>query len=150
MHNQNSSVFGRGKLNRPKNLDSAPLKHAVSTAVAPAAIGPYSQGIDAGPFVFVSGQLPVDPATGEIPDGAAAQAERAFANVRAILAAAGLGLEHVAKTTVFLSDLADFAAVNEVYARAFVAPFPARSCVQAAALPRGARLEVEAIAVRPS
>ena len=127
------------------------MKHAVSTAAAPAAIGPYSQGIDAGPFVFVSGQLPVDPATGEIPDDAAAQAERAFANVRAILAAAGLGLEHVAKTTVFLSDLADFAAVNEVvYARAFVAPFPARSCVQAAALPRGARLEVEAIAVRPS
>ena len=126
------------------------MKHAVSTAAAPAALGPYSQGIDAGPFVFVSGQLPVDPATGEIPDDAAAQAERAFANVRAILAAAGLGLEHVAKTTVFLSDLADFAAVNEVYSRMFSAPFPARSCVQAAALPRGARLEVEAIAVRPS
>lgn len=82
----------------------------LSTPSAPAALGPYSQGV----------------------------------------AAAGLGLEHVAKTTVFLSDLADFAAVNEVYARAFVAPFPARSCVQAAALPRGARLEVEAIAVRPS
>ncbi len=126
------------------------MKHVVSTAAAPAALGPYSQGIDAGPFVFVSGQLPVDPATGEIPDDAAAQAERAFANVRAILAAAGLGLEHVAKTTVFLSDLADFAAVNEVYSRMFSAPFPARSCVQAAALPRGARLEVEAIAVRPS
>ena len=126
------------------------MKEVVSTPAAPAALGPYSQAIDAGPFVFVSGQLPVDPATGAIPDGAAAQAERAFANVRAILAAAGLGLEHVAKTTVFLSDLADFAAVNEVYARAFVAPFPARSCVQAAALPRGARLEVEAIAVRPS
>ena len=126
------------------------MKHVVSTAAAPAALGSYSQGIDAGPFVFVSGQLPVDPATGEIPDDAAAQAERAFANVRAILAAAGLGLEHVAKTTVFLSDLADFAAVNEVYSRMFSAPFPARSCVQAAALPRGARLEVEAIAVRPS
>ena len=126
------------------------MKHVVSTAAAPAALGPYSQGIDAGPFVFVSGQLPVDPATGEIPDDAAAQAERAFANVRAILAAAGLGLEHVAKTTVFLSDLADFAAVNEVYSRMFSAPFPARSCVQAAAVPRGARLEVEAIAVRPS
>lgn len=126
------------------------MKHVVSTAAAPAALGPYSQGIDAGPFVFVSGQLPVDPATGEIPDDAAAQAERAFANVRAILAAAGLGLEHVAKTTVFLSDLADFAAVNEVYSRMFSAPFPARSCVQVAALPRGARLEVEAIAVRPS
>lgn len=123
---------------------------SITTPSAPAALGPYSQGIDAGPFVFVSGQIPVDPATGEIPDGAAAQAERAFANVRAILAAAGLGLEYVAKTTVFLSDLADFAAVNEVYARTFAAPFPARSCVQVAALPRGARLEVEAIAVRPS
>ena len=126
------------------------MKHAVSTAAAPAAIGPYSQGIEAGPFVFVSGQLPVDPATGDIPDGAAAQAERAFANVLAILAAAGLGPESVVKTTVFLADLADFAAVNEVYSRMFSAPFPARSCVQAAALPRGARLEVEAIAVRPS
>ena len=78
---------------------------ALSTPSAPAAIGPYSQGIDAGPFVFVSGQLLVDPATGAIPDGAAAQVERAFANVRAILAAAGLGPEHVVKTTVFLSDL---------------------------------------------
>lgn len=119
----------------------------ISTPSAPAAIGPYSQAINAGPFVFVSGQLPVDPATGEIPDGAAAQAERAFANVRAILAAACLSPEHVAKTTVFLADLADFAAVNEVYTRMFSAPFPARSCVQVAALPRGARLEVEAIAV---
>ena len=126
------------------------MHHAIPTPSAPAALGPYSQGIDAGPFVFVSGQLPVDPATGEIPDGATAQAERAFANVRAILAAAGLGPEHVVKTTVFLSDLADFAAVNEVCARSFSAPFPARSCVQVAALPRGARLEVEAIAVRPS
>lgn len=89
----------------------------ISTPSAPAAIGPYSQAINAGPFVFVSGQLPVDPATGEIPDGAAAQAERAFANVRAILAAAGLGPEHVAKTTVFLSDLADFAAVDEFIER---------------------------------
>ena len=124
------------------------MKHALSTPSAPAALGPYSQGIDARPFVFVSGQLPVDPATGEIPDGATAQAERAFANVRAILEAAGLGLGNVVKTTVFLADLADFAAVNEVYARSFSAPFLARSCVQVAALPRGARLEVEAIAVR--
>jgi 2-iminobutanoate/2-iminopropanoate deaminase len=120
----------------------------VSTSSAPAAIGPYSQAIDAGALVFVSGQLPVDPATGAIPDGAAAQAERAFANVRAILEAAGLGLESVVKTTVFLADLADFAAVNDAYARAFRAPFPARSCVQVAAIPKGARLEVEAIAAR--
>jgi 2-iminobutanoate/2-iminopropanoate deaminase len=120
----------------------------VSTSSAPAAIGPYSQAIDAGALVFVSGQLPVDPATGAIPDGAAAQAERAFANVRVILEAAGLGLDRVVKTTVFLADLADFAAVNDAYARAFRAPFPARSCVQVAAIPKGARLEVEAIAAR--
>jgi len=120
----------------------------VSTPSAPTAIGPYSQAIDTGSFVFVSGQLPVDPATGAIPDGAAAQAEQAFANVRAILEATGLGLESVVKTTVFLADLADFAAVNDAYSRAFRAPFPARSCVQVAAIPKGARLEVEAIAVR--
>ena len=124
------------------------MKHAVSTAAAPAAVGPYSQAVESGGFIFVSGQLPVDPATGAIPDGAAAQAERAFANALAILAAAGLGPESVVKTTVFLADLADFAAVNEVYARIFPAPFPARSCVQVAAIPNGARLEVEAIATR--
>ena len=120
----------------------------VSTPSAPSAIGPYSQAIDTGTLVFVSGQLPVDPATGAIPDGASAQAEQAFANVRAILEAAGLGLESVVKTTVFLADLADFAAVNDAYARAFSSPFPARSCVQVAAIPKGARLEVEAIAVK--
>ena len=120
----------------------------VSTSSAPAAVGPYSQAIDTGALVFVSGQLPIDPATGAIPDGAAAQAEQAFANVRAILEAAGLGLANVVKTTMFLADLADFAAVNAASARAFRAPFPARSCVQVAAIPKGARLEVEAIAVR--
>ncbi|MBR0057160.1 MAG: reactive intermediate/imine deaminase [Kiritimatiellae bacterium] len=120
----------------------------ISTPAAPAAVGPYSQAIDAGALVFVSGQLPIDPATGAIPDGAAAQAEQAFANVRAILEAAGLGIESVVKTTVFLADLADFAAVNDAYARVFRAPFPARSCVQVAAIPKGARLEVEAIATR--
>ena len=120
----------------------------ITTPAAPAAVGPYSQAIDTGSLVFVSGQLPIDPNTGAIPDGAAAQAEQAFANVRAILEAAGLGLANVIKTTVFLADLADFAAVNDAYARAFRAPFPARSCVQIAAIPKGARLEVEAIAVR--
>ena len=124
------------------------MKTAISTSAAPAAVGPYSQAIDTGAVVFVSGQLPVNPTTGEIPDGAATQAERAFANVLAILAAAGLGPESVVKTTVFLTDLADFTAVNEVYARVFPAPFPARSCVQVAAIPKGARLEVEAIAAR--
>ena len=124
------------------------MKTSISTSAAPAAVGPYSQAVESGGFIFVSGQLPVDPATGAIPDGATAQAERAFANVLAVLAAAGVGPESVVKTTVFLADLADFAAVNEVYARVFPAPFPARSCVQVAAIPRGARLEVEAIAAR--
>ena len=124
------------------------MKETIATSSAPTVVGPYSQAVAAGPFVFVSGQLPVDPATGAIPDGAAAQAERAFANVLAILAAAGLGPESVVKTTVFLADLADFAVVNEVYARLFSAPFPARSCVQVAAIPKGALLEVEAIAAR--
>lgn len=124
------------------------MKTSISTSAAPAAVGPYSQAVESGGFIFVSGQLPVDPATGAIPDGAAAQAERAFANVLAVLAAAGVGPENVVKTTVFLADLADFSAVNEVYARVFPAPFPARSCVQVAAIPRGARLEVEAIAAR--
>jgi 2-iminobutanoate/2-iminopropanoate deaminase len=121
---------------------------AVTTSSAPAAVGPYSQAIDTGALVFISGQLPIDPATSAMPDGAVAQAEQAFANIRAILEAAGLGLANVVKTTVFLADLADFAAVNDAYARAFRAPFPARSCVQVAAIPKGARLEVEAIAVR--
>ena len=121
---------------------------AIATSSAPAAVGPYSQAIDTGSLVFVSGQLPIDPNTGAIPNGAAAQAEQAFANIRAILEAAGLGLANVVKTTVFLADLADFAAVNDAYARAFRAPFPARSCVQVSAIPKGARLEVEAIAAR--
>ncbi len=115
----------------------------VSAPSAPPAAGPYSQAVDTGRFVFVSGQLPVDPATGRIPDGAAAQA---FANLRAVLEAAGLGLADVVKTTVFLADLADFAAVNAEYARVFAPPFPARSCIQAAALPKGARLEIDAVA----
>jgi 2-iminobutanoate/2-iminopropanoate deaminase len=121
---------------------------SISTPSAPAAVGPYSQAIDTGALVFISGQLPIDPATSAIPDGAVAQAEQAFANIRAILEAAGLGLADVVKTTVFLADLADFAAVNDAYSRAFRAPFPARSCVQVAAIPKGTRLEVEAIAAR--
>ena len=122
------------------------MKEVVSTPAAPAALGPYSQAIDAGAFVFVSGQVPVNPSTGEIPVGAAAQAEQAFSNVRAILEAAGLGMDAIVKTTVFLSDLADCPTINDVYAKFFSKPFPARSCVQVAAIPKGARLEVEAIA----
>ena len=115
---------------------------SISTPNAPAAVGPYSQAVEAGPFVIVSGQLPIDPATGAAPDGAAAQAEQAFKNLLAILDAAGLGPQNVVKTTAYLADLADFAAVNAVYARVFSAPFPARACIQAAALPKGVRLEI--------
>ena len=122
----------------------------IQTEKAPAAIGPYSQAIASGAgLVFVSGQLPIDPATGAFPEGGvAAQTRQSLSNARAILQAAGLDLGNVVKTTVFLADLADFAAVNDAYARAFRAPFPARSCVQVAAIPKGARLEVEAIAAR--
>jgi 2-iminobutanoate/2-iminopropanoate deaminase len=121
---------------------------AIATTAAPAAIGPYSQAVLAKPFLFVSGQLSIDPATGEfVSGGVAEQAEQAIVNLAAVLAAAGLTLADVVKTTVFLTDMADFAAVNEVYARHFTGPvLPARCAVAVAALPKGARLEIEAIA----
>lgn len=124
------------------------LKQPISTTGAPAAIGPYSQGIAAGQLVFVSGQLPVDPATGKIPEGIAAQTEQALKNMAAILAEQGLTLDNVVKTTVFLADLADFAGMNEVYAKHFAAPYPSRSAFQVAKLPLGAPLEIECIAVK--
>ena len=120
----------------------------VSTQNAPAAIGPYSQALDLGNMVFVSGQIPVDPATGLMADTIEAQARQSLANLKAILAEAGLTMADVVKTVVFLADLDDFAAVNEVYAQAFAQPFPARSCVQVAGIPKGAKVEIECIAVR--
>ena len=117
----------------------------LETTKAPGAIGPYSQGYEVNGFVFTSGQIPVDPATGEVPEGIAAQAEQSCKNVGAILEAAGIGYENVVKTTCFLADMADFAAFNEVYARYFVSK-PARSCVAAKALPKGVLCEIEAIA----
>ena len=117
----------------------------LETNKAPGAIGPYSQGFEVNGFVFTSGQIPVDPATGEVPAGIAAQAEQSCKNVGAILEAAGIGYENVVKTTCFLADMADFAAFNEVYARFFVSK-PARSCVAAKALPKGVLCEIEAIA----
>ena len=120
----------------------------ISTKNAPAAIGPYSQALDLGNLVFVSGQLPVDPATGTMPATVEEQAAQSLANLKAILAAAGLEMSDVVKTLVFLADLNDFAAVNAVYEKAFTAPFPARSCVQVAGIPKGARLEIECIAAR--
>ncbi|HJC45479.1 MAG TPA: RidA family protein [Candidatus Faecalibacterium faecigallinarum] len=122
--------------------------NVISTSNAPAAIGPYSQALDLGDLVFVSGQLPVDPATGAMPDTVEAQAAQSLANIKAILAEAGLGMANVVKTVIFLADINDFAAVNGVYAGAFAQPYPARSCVQVAAIPKGAKLEIECIAKR--
>jgi 2-iminobutanoate/2-iminopropanoate deaminase len=123
------------------------MKKVVATANAPAAIGPYSQGIKHGDLVFVSGQLPVDPATGDlVAGGIEAQTEQSLKNLQAVVEAAGGTLGDVAKTTVFLANIADFTAMNEVYKRHFSAECPARSAFQVAALPKGALVEIEAIA----
>lgn len=123
-------------------------RQAITTESAPKAIGPYSQGISLGDLVFVSGQTPLDPATGKIvPGDVAAQARRCLQNVSAVLAAGGSSLDRVVKTTVFLVDMADFAAMNAVYAEFFGTVPPARSTVAVAGLPLGARVEIEAIAV---
>jgi 2-iminobutanoate/2-iminopropanoate deaminase len=120
----------------------------ISSPDAPKAIGSYSPAISAGNLVFCSGQLGMDPVSGELAVGFRAQADRALLNLKATLAAAGLGLGDVAKTTIFLSNIADYAVINEVYASHFKAPYPARSTIQAAALPRGALVEIDALAVR--
>ncbi|HNW04154.1 MAG TPA: RidA family protein [Oscillospiraceae bacterium] len=119
----------------------------VHTEKAPAAIGPYSQGIKAGKIIFTSGQLPADPETGSLASGAAEQAKRSLQNVRAVLEAAGAGMEDVVKTTVFLRNMDDFAAVNAVYADFFPSGYPARSAVEVARLPKDALVEIEAVAV---
>ncbi len=123
-------------------------RQAISTTGAPGAIGPYSQAIATDGFVFCSGQLGLDPETGELADGVQAQADRALRNLGAVLDAAGLTLADVVKTTIFLADIADFAVVNEVYGRYMPDPPPARSTVQVAALPKAGRVEIEAIARR--
>jgi len=117
----------------------------IETTLAPGAIGPYSQGFVVNGFVFTSGQIPVDPATGNVPEGIAAQAEQSCKNVQAILEAAGSGLTKVIKTTCFLADMGDFAAFNEVYAKYFTEK-PARSCVAVKTLPKNVLCEIEAIA----
>ena len=122
-------------------------KTVIATNNAPGAIGPYSQGWVVGEFVYTSGQIPVDPATGAIPQGIAAQAEQSCKNVGAILEAAGTSLEQVFKTTCFLADMGDFTAFNEVYARYFTTK-PARSCVAVKDLPKGVLCEIEAIAAK--
>jgi 2-iminobutanoate/2-iminopropanoate deaminase len=123
-------------------------RQAISTPDAPAAIGPYSQAIALGELVFCSGQLGLDPATGELVAGVEAQAERALRNLTAVLAAAGATWADVVKTTVFLADIADFAAVNAVYATFMPDPPPARSTFAVGALPKGGRIEIEAVARR--
>lgn len=124
-------------------------KMILETDRAPKAIGPYSQGVRVGDLLFLSGQIPLDPATGELVAGdVAAQTERVLDNLAAVLASQDLEFRHVVKTTIFLVDLADFGKVNELYGRRFPADPPARSTVQVAALPRGARVEIEAIAHR--
>lgn len=124
------------------------MKNPIATTNAPGAIGPYSQAIDAGAFVYASGQIPINPATGEIPDGIKAQTAQSLANVKAILMEAGLSLDNVVKTTVFLADMNDFSAMNEVYAENFKAPYPARSAVAVRELPKQVLVEIEVIAAR--
>ncbi len=126
-------------------------RQAISTGGAPAAIGPYSQGIRSGDMLFCSGQLGLDPATGELVEGVEAQAERSLRNLASVLDAAGLSFDDVVKTTIFLADIGDFAAVNAVYNKFMPDPPPARSTVQVAALPKGGLVEIDAIAVsRPA
>lgn len=123
------------------------MRDAISTEAAPKAIGPYSQAIRAGSLVFVSGQIPLDPSTGALVDGdIAAQTHRVFANLQAILEAAGASLDHVVRATVYLADMNDFGTVNEVYGSYFSSPAPARATVQAARLPKDARVEIDVIA----
>lgn len=122
-------------------------RQAIHTPDAPAAIGPYSQAIRAGDTLYLSGQIGLDPATMQMVDGIEAQAHQVFRNLRAVAAAGGASLDHVTRLSVLLVDLADFAKVNEIMATYFSAPYPARATYQVAALPRGGRIEVEAVAV---
>lgn len=126
---------------------TVPLMKAIATSFAPAAIGPYSQAIRAGDFVFLSGQIPLDPKTGELVEGdIAVQTERVLDNLAAVLAEAGCSFGHVVRTTIYLTDLGNFQAVNQAYAKRFKTVPPARATVQVAALPKGAQVEIDAIA----
>lgn len=124
------------------------MREQINTDKAPTAIGPYTQAVKTNGFVFTSGQIPIDPATGSIvAGGMEAQAERVLENLRQVLFAAGAQLKDVVKTTVFIKNMDDFSSLNEVYARYFETPYPARSCVEAARLPKGVLVEIEAVAV---
>ena len=138
----------RVKLRGQEEFEEVRVKEPIVTDLGPKAIGPYSQAVRANGFVFVSGQIALDPRTQElVPGDITAQTERVLENLRAILQAAGSSLEKVVRTTVFLADMSDFASMNQVYARYFWQDFPARSTVQAARLPRDVRVEIDAIAI---
>lgn len=122
------------------------MKKIISTDKAPVAIGPYSQAVEVNGLVYTSGVIPVDPATGNIPEGSVAQARQAFTNMKNLVEAAGSSMDKVLKTTVFIKEMNDFAAINEVYAEFFPEPYPARSCVEVARLPKDVMLEIEVIA----
>ena len=124
------------------------MKNQINTANAPGAIGPYSQAIDTGSMVFASGQLPIDPATGAMPADITMQTRQSLTKVKAILESAGLSMDNVVKTTVYLSDMADFTAMNAVYETFFQSPFPARSAIAIKTLPKNALVEIEVIATR--
>lgn len=124
------------------------MKKVISTTAAPKAIGPYSQAIEAGGMIFLSGQLPIDPATGTMPEGIEAQTRQSFANIKAILAEADCTVDHIVKTTVYLADMSLFAPMNEVYAQQFSGAFPARSAFAVKELPKQALVEIEVIAVK--
>lgn len=124
------------------------MKRAISTDLAPAAIGPYSQAIEVNGMVYTSGIIPVVPESGEIADGSAAQAKQALLNLSNLLKAAGTGMENVVKTTVFIKNMDDFGAINEVYETFFEGVYPARSCVEVARLPKDVMIEIEAVAIK--
>lgn len=141
-----SLVLASGAPAEAKEKKAAPSSRVVSTPKAPAAIGPYSQGIIAGDLVFTSGQLPIDPATNTMPADIKSQARQSMENVKAVVEAAGSDMGKVVKVTIFLKDMNDFSVVNEIYASYFTKDFPARSCVQVARIPRDALVEIEAVA----
>lgn len=124
------------------------MKQVIATTAAPEAIGPYSQAIEAAGMIFLSGQLPIDPATGTMPEGIQAQTRQSFENIKAILSKAGCTVDHIVKTTVFLADMSLFGAMNEVYAQQFDGAFPARSAFAVKELPKQALVEIEVIAVK--
>lgn len=131
-----------------KRKDDGNMKNVISTEKAPAAIGPYSQAIEVNGMVYTSGVIPVVPETGEIPEGSAAQARQALTNLSNLLEAAGSSMANVVKTTVFIKEMNDFGAINEVYQTFFSGDYPARSCVEVARLPKDVMIEVEAVAVK--